>query len=195
MPYCYLLDNGAPGGTWRQCVYSLDIPSGFSGRFRLYGQDGNTTNGDLFVRRASSGAIECDDDGNSVDEVCSDISAGSVEVIVTAPIDLSYYLYYDIEEFKYQYFREELLSPPLNQLASDIDAGSACVFDFGILMKSTTGTRLFLDDLKTLAMEIFSSDEVILLLLNADLALVQTSIAMASQAALFRWSSQHPPIL
>ena len=123
------------------CVVQVDIPEGYNGRFTLFGQDGNEGNGDLFVRRNATGTIECSSVGDAVDEVCSDIASGSVEVIVSAvDAELSYWLRYEKKNLATNTYENPCYSPGVNQYwTHDIDAGSSCIFDFDI-PEGTTGT-------------------------------------------------------
>jgi hypothetical protein len=127
------------GGT--ACVIQFDIPDGFSGRFTLYGQNGNAGNGDLYVRRGNPSVVECESTGATVDEVCADIASGSIEVVVTAPdTEVSYWLRYEEKNLTTGSYEKQCPAPPLNKVGFyDIDAGSSCIFEFSI-PSGTTGT-------------------------------------------------------
>lgn len=123
------------------CVIQFDIPDGFSGRLTLYGQDGNEGNADLYVRRGNPSVVECESAGETVDEVCSDIASGVVEVVVTAPdTEVSYWLRYEKKNLASGTYEKSCYAPDINKYWShDIDAGSSCLFEFNI-PEGTTGT-------------------------------------------------------
>ena len=123
------------------CVTSFDIPDGYTGRFTVFGQDGNEGNADLYVRRGNPAAIECESTGETADEVCSDIASGVVEVVVTAPdTEVSYWLRYEKKNLASGNYEKRCNAPDVNGYWShDIDAGSACIFEFDI-PEDTTGT-------------------------------------------------------
>lgn len=123
------------------CVIQFDIPEGFSGRFTLYGQDGNEGNADLYVRRGNPSVAECESTGETVDEVCSDIASGSVEVVVTAPeTEVSYWLRYEKKNLTTSTYERKCFAPAINRTSSpDIEAGFSCVFNIEI-PDGTTGT-------------------------------------------------------
>ena len=120
------------GGT--ACVIQFDIPDGFSGRFTLYGQDGNQGNGDLYVRRGDPSVVECESTGETVDEICSDIASGSVEVVVTAPeTEVSYWLSYELKNLATGTYERSCSAPSVNKTGYyDIGAETSCIFDFDI---------------------------------------------------------------
>ena len=123
------------------CVTNFDIPDGYTGRFTVFGQDGNEGNADLYVRRGNPAAVECESTGETVDEVCSDIVSGVVEVVVTAPdTKVSYWLRYEKKNRASGNYEKRCNAPDVNDYRShDIDAGSACIFEFDI-PEDTTGT-------------------------------------------------------
>ena len=127
------------GGT--ACVTQFDIPEGYSARFTLYGQDGNEGNGDLYVRRGNPSVVECESAGETVDEVCSDIASGIVEVVVAAPeTEVSYWLRYEKKNLATGSYEKQCYAPAVNDVwFHSIDAGSSCIFDFDI-PEGTTGT-------------------------------------------------------
>ena len=127
------------GGT--ACVTQFDIPEGYSARFTLYGQDGNEGNGDLYVRRGNPSVVECESAGETVDEVCSDIASGIVEVVVVAPeTEVSYWLRYEKKNLATGIYEKQCYAPAVNDYRShSIDAGSSCIFDFDI-PDGVTGT-------------------------------------------------------
>ena len=127
------------GGT--ACVTQFNIPEGYSARFTLYGQDGNEGNGDLYVRRGNPSAIECESAGETVDEVCSDIASGIVEVVVAAPeTEVSYWLRFEKKNLATGTYEKQCYAPAVNDYwFHDIDAGSSCIYDFDI-PDGVTGT-------------------------------------------------------
>jgi len=120
------------GGT--ACVIQFDIPDGFSGRFTLYGQEGNQGNGDLYVRRGKPSVVECESTGDTIDEVCSDIASGNVEVVVTAPeTEVSYWLSYELKNLATGTYERSCSAPSVNKTGYyDIGAETSCIFDFDI---------------------------------------------------------------
>lgn len=127
------------GGT--ACVTQFDIPEGYSARFTLYGQDGNEGNGDLYVRRGSPSVVECESAGETVDEVCSDIASGIVEVVVAAPeTEVSYWLLYEKKNLTTGTYEKQCYAPAVTKTGYyNIDAETSCIVDFDI-PDGVTGT-------------------------------------------------------